>query len=267
MDETKNEALTPPPQAVPLAQLMSQAAQALAEGEYARVTELCEQALALDAQNEHAWYLKAAAAEGEGKAEQAVECLDHVRSAPDLQPRATLLRGRLLFFLDRLDEAEQELAQATRLAPEQELSYYLRGLLGLRRQRIIEAHKLFKQAVRLNPEFGPAQYELGILALQQGELAIALDHCAKAATLLPEMPEAHNNLGLARQASGDTAGAEAAFRRAVELQEDYAEAWANLALLLRTGDEAQRAESARCLVKALALKPALKDLLPAEVLG
>lgn len=253
MDDSQPAEITPP------AQLMSQAAQALAEGDYGKTAELCQQALTQDANNEHAWYLSAAAAEGEGDVERALTCLDHVRSAPDLLPRAALLRGRLLFALDRLDEADRELAQATQLAPEQELSYYLRGLLGLRQQRIAEAQKLLKQTLRLNPAFGPAHYELGILALQQGDLAQAKTHCAKAAQLMPEMPEAANNLGLACQSEGDAAAAETAFRRAIELKDDYAEAWANLGLLLQ---EQNAAESRQCLDKALTLKPELAELLP-----
>lgn len=248
-----------PAEIVPPAQLMSQAAQALAEGDYRKTAELCQQALAQDADNEHAWYLRAAAAEGDNDPEKALECLEHVRQAPDLLPRAALLRGRLLFALGRLTEADQELAQAIQWVPEQELAYYLRGLLALQRQRPDEAHKLLKQALRLNPSYGPAHYELGVLALQQGDAAQAKSHCAKAAQLMPEMPEAANNLGLAHQAEGDVTAAEAAFRRAIALKDDYAEAWANLGLLLQATDAE---ESRRCLDKALALKPELAELLP-----
>jgi len=82
--------------------------------------------------------------------------LRHIDRAIALNPangHAHAQRGRYLFGLDKLDDAEEALETALRLAPEQRATLFYLGLVESKQERWQDATERFERVVALDPDF------------------------------------------------------------------------------------------------------------------
>jgi tetratricopeptide (TPR) repeat protein len=143
-------------------------------------------------------------------------CTEAVRTSPgDAAARLGLASAAM--ETGRLDEAEEALITAVKLAPDWEAVHYEFGKQWLRRDDTARAAGAFAEAARLMPSFAAAHANLGAALgeLEQPEQAlIALE---TAAALDPFGHTTHNNIGASLRDLGRLDEAERSFRRVIAL--------------------------------------------------
>lgn len=240
-------------------QAIARAWQSLSDGLPKQADSLCALVLKQYPEHAHAWFIRGLAAATSGKHAVALKHFERVQASPDLLPSLEQAKGRSHLSLAQFDIALAHLQQALLYKPDDAQSHYLLGVTERQLGNLEGARRFFRHAAMLEPTLGAAHFELGALALQSGDAQKAVGHFNSAATHLPLAPEVHNNLGLSYQGLGLLDDADASFRRSIDLLPSYAEAWFNLGLLLRHRGSS---EAVAAIDRALALNPALKQVLP-----
>ncbi len=173
----------------------------------------------------------AAAYAAQGKVAQAEEVYAALLTAQPAHPGAHYLAAWHAYRQGRLDEAAQEMARATELAPAFSLAWsglgYFRDLQG-DLEAASEAHQ---KALAIMPANVNALLGLGAIALQQGDPAAALAHFQEALAQQPEYVKAvpdetgstlvsiHLDLALAYERLGREAEADQELATARQLAE------------------------------------------------
>ena len=194
------------------------------------------------------------------------EALPHVRKAVALAPADPIPRVeliRLLIGLDRIDEAEQQLA-ATRIPGLEH--HRLQAILLARRDQPKEAARLFEQIVATEPRDHESWGNLGTCRLANSQPRQAADAFSRAVQLRPDLQKFREKLMEAQIAAGEGEQALAAARQSAQQNPKTVEAQIKVA---RLEDLLQRPEQAtETLRNALAAHPdhvpallALADLL------
>lgn len=99
--------------------------------------------------------------------------------------RARAELGKALLLLGRADEAEPQLAEASRLRPDDDEPRYFLGLSMRVRKRPDEALLHFREAIRLNPRNAKAHGNVGLLLMDRREFAAAAASFEEALRLNP----------------------------------------------------------------------------------
>ncbi len=133
---------------------------------------------------------------------------------------------------NRPEEADQHLAEATRIAPDHEQVVKLQFELALADERWDEAQALAERAAAMNDGAGLDQAQgrfwIGRRQLAQGRHREAVATLEQAVRDMPVSSNGWLLLGDARRGVQDLAGAEAAYRQSVELKPENPQAWRRL---------------------------------------
>jgi tetratricopeptide (TPR) repeat protein len=147
---------------------------------------------------------------------------------PDLAG-AHFALGTALTKLGQDAEAETELQQASRLAPELPFAPEALGELYLRRQQYDKALEAFSDAVKRQADFVPAHVGLGDAYWGKGNASMATAEYTKAAKLAPNQASLQIKLAMMDEWFGKTQEAEQAYLAAIHLDPKAAVAYNNLA--------------------------------------
>jgi tetratricopeptide (TPR) repeat protein len=151
------------------------------------------------------------------------------------------------------DEAEQLLARALQIAPEDAAVNYILGNRSLLKGKTAEAGACFRQAIASQPGFAEAHNSLGLVLLDSGDIAAAAAAFKHALGAVPGLGEVHRNLGICFVKQGQIEAALASFLKAVKFSPESHEAWNSLGEALSRLQRLNEAESA--FRKALAINP------------
>ena len=131
--------------------------------------------------------------------------------------KARLKLVRLLFALNRTDEAIQATRQAIDRHPENgDMAFHLFVTL-FNAEQYAEAEKVYRHYLTLNTHAANADYYLGILALAQGRYEEAILSLQRAIKDAPDNADAHLYLAQALEKVGQTQEAMHAYRRVLSL--------------------------------------------------
>ena len=131
--------------------------------------------------------------------------------------KARLKLVRLLFALNRTDEAIQATRQAIDRHPENgDMAFHLFVTL-FNAEQYAEAEKVYRHYLTLNTHAADADYYLGILALAQGRNEEAILSLQRAVKDAPNDTDAHLYLAQALEKVGQTQEAMHAYRRVLSL--------------------------------------------------
>jgi hypothetical protein len=125
-----------------------------------------------------------------------------------------LQRAAALFDERRLPEAESELQEALRLAPDDLRAWRLLARVRLRLGRLADARVAFAAIAARTPDDGEARLQLGIVALKAEDFAAAAVELEAAVRLRPADARAQQCLAYAWTRQGRVGQAAAAFDRA-----------------------------------------------------
>lgn len=196
-------------------------------------TELaCRELLQIFPQSLQVIYLLAATLQGQGKYQEALECLEQViRLKPD-HAEAYGNRGVVLIELGQPELAVESCEQAIRLKPDFAEAYYNRGNALVDLRRLEQAVENYEQAIRLRPDFAEAYSNCGNALKDMGLLEAAVESQGQAIRLNPNFAEAYSNRGNALKEMGQLEAALESYEKAIQLRPDYAEAYSNCGVTL-----------------------------------
>ena len=140
----------------------------------------------------------------------------------------TFTRGRAYRKKGMAREAERELAEAARLAPDDARVWTDLGHVLAEQKKFDEAAAAFTTALNLDPASEDAGTALGVVLVDAGKAEEAEAALKKAIEANAKSPALWNNLGAARVRLGDTAGAIEAFQKALSMDAGFDAARANL---------------------------------------
>ena len=139
---------------------------------------------------------------------------------PDEDDRAAAAalveRGSTQLQSGENDEAEETLARALRLDPDQALAHYNLGVIDQRANRADEALKHYASALELDPDHGPTLYNRAML-LEKVDLDEAIEVYRDAIEAQPDHAAAYMRLGFALNHLGRTAEAAPMLAKGIEL--------------------------------------------------
>ncbi|MBI2899340.1 MAG: tetratricopeptide repeat protein [Planctomycetes bacterium] len=126
-------------------------------------------------------------------------------------------------------QAERDLNEAVRLAPESAEAIYLRGQARHGQNKLDAAISDYDEAIRLDPNHDAACGDRGLARLAKGDPDGALRDYDRAVALRPEKAEHHFGRGNAHLARKEYDAAVADYTRALERKTDYVDAYVNRA--------------------------------------
>jgi Flp pilus assembly protein TadD len=129
-----------------------------------------------------------------------------------------------------LATARQDFLKVLQNVPDNVPTMINLGLVEYRSKRLEEAENRLRSAVRLAPESSIGWLILGIVQYDRSHFDAALASLAQAAVLDPKNAMVHQYLGVTVGQKGWYSGAEDEMRKALELDPQYAEAHFNLAV-------------------------------------
>jgi len=128
-----------------------------------------------------------------------------------------MLRAGFLIEEQRLNEAQAALGRATTLDPNQFEAYLLQAQLAMGRGDLDETRRLQKLAARVDPEHPWTTMLAGLVATLEGDLESAQRLLIKALEGRPDDPQILHALGFVYLRRGHLAFAERCFRRVMEI--------------------------------------------------
>ncbi len=202
----------------------------LAQGEYPAASEmfsaLYEQGIKAPAIS----YNLAYALLSDRQAEQAYQALEQI-AGEDLSqvPHYAVLKGRVLYFLDRHQEAI-DVVDAHLANHESDLNAMsLKAMVLLDSGQNLEAAKLAQQVLDLSADDPEAHLVLGSIALEQQMAVPARLHFERAVHAAPKLGRAWSGLGFTALIEQNVQEALAHLNKAVEYMKDHPGTWQGLA--------------------------------------
>jgi Flp pilus assembly protein TadD len=142
------------------------------------------------------------------------------------------LLGTAYLQAGRTADAQAQLEEALRLAPDQAEAHNNLGHALQQQGRVAEALAHFREAARLAPDNDLVHLNMANALDALGQTEAAIPEFERAIALNPIAADAHNNLGVALGSMGRLDEAIRHFRTALEIQPDYEDAQKNLAMAL-----------------------------------
>lgn len=178
---------------------------------------VCERALALDPENNQAFYLMAKAKRTTGDLIGAIAALTRAIALKDDFAEAWLLRAEILLSMQQAAEALPDVEKAIALLPEEENSYLLKGRIHEALGETGGAAADYRQALDLNPFHEEAWLLAGklLIAGQKADEAIAFFD--EALETLPGSGKIYAERGRAKNLAGDKEGAFEDLKKSLEL--------------------------------------------------
>jgi tetratricopeptide (TPR) repeat protein len=182
----------------------------------------------------------------EGRLEKA---LGEFRQAQPPTLPALVGMANALYRLERFEEAEAVVAEATRRFPSSPQPYTQAALLQLIRGRVAEAISALEQALALDPRHALAYGLRSNIYLVQNQKDLALQSAQQAVAANAFSPSAHLDLSLVKQADFQLEEALQAAQKALELDPENPQALIQVSRLLfgleRLSEAFKAAEQAR----------------------
>jgi tetratricopeptide (TPR) repeat protein len=132
-----------------------------------------------------------------------------------------------------------ETGEAVRLAPESAVAHFYRGRVLYDLGRINEAQPEFETACRLNEQMPEPRYFLALIDKQNGKYELAANLLEATLKLQPSNATAWYMLGQCLESESKTAQALAAWRKAIEIDPKFSQALISLARGLQSTDQAE----------------------------
>ena len=139
--------------------------------------------------------------------------------------------GNALIAIGKISEAEIELQEAGRLAPDNPLPFYTLGELYVVSDQPEMALDAFAMALQAQPSFFQAHMERGDLYFLKGDDDKAFDEYRSALKISPSFAIAQVKIGMIYESNKDIAKAESAYLAALAIDPDQVIAYNNLAWL------------------------------------
>ena len=165
---------------------MQAAGVAFMKEDYAEMTALCEQALAVDADNAmvHLFYAKAEL--GQNNVIQGIARLTKAIALEETLADARLLRGQTLLKMGDFNAASEDVAWLTEHTEESEDVLLLHARIEAAKGNADEAIRIYSQVIDVNPFQVDAFRERGKLRLEQGDKQGAEEDMKMVLELNPE---------------------------------------------------------------------------------
>ena len=165
---------------------MQAAGVAFMKEDYAEMTALCEQALAVDADNAmvHLFYAKAEL--GQNNVIQGIARLTKAIALEENLANARLLRGQTLLKMGDFNAASEDVAWLTEHTEESEDVLLLHARIEAAKGNADEAVRIYSQVIDVNPFQVDAFRERGKLRLEQGDKQGAEEDMKMVLELNPE---------------------------------------------------------------------------------
>lgn len=165
---------------------MQAAGVAFMKEDYAEMTALCEQALAVDADNAmvHLFYAKAEL--GQNNVIQGIARLTKAIALEENLADARLLRGQTLLKMGDFNAASEDVAWLTEHAEESEDVLLLHARIEAAKGNADEAIRIYSQVIDVNPFQVDAFRERGKLRMEQGDKQGAEEDMKMVLELNPE---------------------------------------------------------------------------------
>jgi len=178
------------------------------------------------------------------------------RKSLELNPKnakAHAVLGIALVRQDKLEEANDHLAEAIRLDPTDYEAHYTLGQALTRQKKFDEAIGQFSTVLQLRPDYTQAHGYMGSLLLAKGILDQAENHLAEAIRLDPNYADAYYNMGQLMLRRKNLDGAIRYLSQALVLVPNDAEA--NYKLALALAQEKQLGQAVEHYTKAVSIDP------------
>lgn len=200
----------------------------LAKGEWDRVIDICQQAIAQDPQELNFYPYLAKAYAQQGKLSQAISFYQKVIGTSVNQSEVYAELGLLHSKQKKLEQAAWHYEQALNFRPDwAELQYNLAVVwhqLG-KWQRAIAA---YNKAIEIKPDYGAAYFNLGVLYDRIGQLEAAIATYQRAIAVEPKLVRAYSNLGSTFARKQEYEQAIAIFKQGLALDPTWATLHNNL---------------------------------------
>jgi tetratricopeptide (TPR) repeat protein len=140
---------------------------------------------------------KTAALLSESKYDQAFSGFELLMKMNSSTPYLHYAYGSALASASRYDEADEELAQETKITPESSLPFLRRSSIALQLHQAEKAAQFAQRAVQLAPDSAEGHYLIGRSLLELGRVADSVKELETARGLSPNSPEVHFSLARA----------------------------------------------------------------------
>jgi len=137
-------------------------------------------------------------------------------------PRALVLRVRVLQRAGQQEAAAAMAEKASALAPDWDEPFYLAGVSYYFLRHYAEARQSLARAFELNPKLATAIFMEALASAKDGNLTDAKRLLRQAITLQPSNARLHCHLGIILMRENDYAKAQESFKIAARLKSDYA---------------------------------------------
>jgi tetratricopeptide (TPR) repeat protein len=190
------------------------------------------------AEDADAYYKQGLAYKQEGKADQAIESMEHAVAANPRHYMAWASLGNLYKTARKdIPKAVAAYEHAVEGLKKDKIVWANLGMAYYRNNQIDQALKALTTAAQIDPNDAEIRGNLGTVRRQKGDLAGAIADLEVAARLKPDDAQFANNLGVAYRFAKREPDAIKAFQRAIELAPNDASFHFNLAVAYRRQTE------------------------------
>jgi Flp pilus assembly protein TadD len=218
------------------------AAALIIKGQFARATEILEQALALPPADDTMLSDLGNAYLRQGKFAQAEAALTRALAVNPEQPEAQNLLGLAALQQRNAVEAETRFRDALRSQPNFAGAHNNLGNLLTSAGKYQEAQYHFQRAISIDPGYAEAHYSYGLLLELAQQYDPAVTELEEAVRLAPKVAQAHDDLGDLLAARGDRVRAASEYRQAIQLNNNLPDAHTSLAGILVVEGKDEEAE-------------------------
>jgi tetratricopeptide (TPR) repeat protein len=190
------------------------------------------------AEDADAFYKQGLAYKNEGKADQAIEALEHAVAANPKHYMAWASLGNLYKTARKdIPKAVSAYEHAVEGIKKDKVVWSNLGMAYFRNNQIDQALKALITASNLDPNDAEVRFNLGTVRRQKHDYAGAVTDLEVAVKLKPDDAQYQNNLGVAYRFAKREADAIKAFQKAIELAPNDASIHFNLAVVYRRQTE------------------------------
>ncbi|BBL76339.1 XrtA/PEP-CTERM system TPR-repeat protein PrsT [Methylomagnum ishizawai] len=171
-------------------------------GDYKKTIEYAERVLVGDPKNGNAHIIIGEAKRLQGDNQGAVDAFGQGLDSLPNDLRARLGRATAYLSLNKIAEANKDIAEVRKLAPKHPMGLYLAAVVDFQNGKLQEANELLGKAANLMPEHLPTKLLLGTIAFQQGNYEMAESQLGQFVAKLPDNLPAVKLLAATRMKRG-----------------------------------------------------------------